>query len=292
MPKLMEFDPKDTHHKGDLPKTRVESRDRDEKKYLHHTPEERKGHSYKRREVLSDGTTIYYYGDGVKAIHHPDKEVATTDYHNKAKDHHETQSRMALKSGQLRTAKAHGRAASGHDFAITAKGGTPSVKELSKFVKKEAAGTFAVASDPGVFTPTYSGRGTGHSKKKKKPKTGPEKLNTFLNKPKKQEQGVVKEFTIQLIKDVSTSLVDKDSQGRMKSKTFTGEAHYGDVSGYIPPAESTEDQKNNTAYRGGTETDVKKSLNLFDLITNSEEDDDELMKMFSNFLDEVGIDVE
>ena len=85
MPDSMKFDSKDTKHRGDIPDTSVNPKDEDHKKYLRTTPEERKGHAYIRREIARDGTTTYYYGDGVKAIHHPDREVAGPDYHNRAK---------------------------------------------------------------------------------------------------------------------------------------------------------------------------------------------------------------
>jgi hypothetical protein len=66
-----------------------------------------------------------------------------------------------------------------------------------------------------------------------------------------------------------------NKKGTVEAKTFTGEAHYGDVSGYIPPADTTEDQKNNTAHRSGTETDVKKEVTLFDLIQAEVEAEDD-----------------
>ena len=268
MPDAMKFDPKDAKHDGDVPETSSRSGSEEDKKYLRRTPEERKGHMYIRRDVARDGTTTYYYGDGVKAIHHPDKKVANPDYHNSAKEHHENLSRKALKAGKLRRAKAHGRAASGHDLAVSAQGGTPRVKELQKFLKEFAGGTVAVSSDPGVFTTTYGG--SGGKKAKKNPKSGPQKLDAFLKRKSLSKmdeggKGAVEEFAIDIIKSASTSLMD-NKKGTVEAKTFTGEAHYGDVSGYIPPADTTEDQKNNTAHRSGTETDVKKQLTLVDLI--------------------------
>ena len=293
MPNSMKFDPKDAQHRGDIPDTSIQPEDEDHKKYLRTTPEERKGHAYIRREIARDGTTTYYYGDGVKAIHHPDKDVAGPDYHNKAKDHHEQMSRRALKAGRLRRAKAHGRAASGHDFAVSSQGGTPAVKELQKFLKEFAGGTVAVASDPGVFTTTYSG--SGGKKDKKKSKSGPQKLDSFLQRKSitkmvnDKEERVVEAFAIDIIKSVSTSLMD-NKKGKVEAKTFTGEAHYGDVSGYIPPADTTEDQKNNTPHRPGIETDVKKSVTFFDLIQAEIEDDSsditELDKLLDKYLDE------
>lgn len=264
----MKFDPKDAKHDGDVPETSSRSGSEEDKKYLRRTPEERKGHMYIRRDVARDGTTTYYYGDGVKAIHHPDKKVANPDYHNSAKEHHENLSRKALKAGKLRRAKAHGSAASGHEFAVSTQGGTPRVKELQKFLKEFAGGTVAVSSDPGVLTTTYGG--SGGKKAKKKPKSGPQKLDAFLKRKSLSKmdevgKGAVEEFAIDIIKSASTSLMD-NKKGTVEAKTFTGEAHYGDVSGYIPPADTTEDQKNNTAHRSGTATDVKKEETLFDLI--------------------------
>jgi|TARA_B110000914_G_C15478244_1_gene454278 hypothetical protein len=277
MPDAMKFDPKDAKHDGDVPKTSSRPENKGDKKYLRHTPEERKGHLYVRRDVARDGTTTYYYGDGVKAIHHPDNKVAGPDYHNSAKEHHENLSRRALKAGKLRRAKAHGRAASGHDFAVSAQGGTPRVKELQKFLKEFAGGTVAVSSDPGVFTTTYGG--SGGKKAKKKSKSGPQKLDAFLqrkslSKMDSGDEDAVERFAIDIIKSASTSLMD-NKKGTVEAKTFTGEAHYGDVSGYIPPADTTEDQKNNTAHRSGTETDVKKEVTLFDLIQAEVEAEDD-----------------
>jgi len=291
MPDAMKFDPKDTKHDGDVPETSIRPEDEDHKKYLRTSPEERKGHLYIRRDVARDGTTTYYYGDGVKAIHHPDKKVAGPDYHNRAKEHHEQLSRRALKAGNLRRAKAHGKAASGHDFAVTAQGGTPAVKELQKFLKEFDGGTVAVASDPGVFTTTYSG--SKGKKDKKKPKSGPQKLDTFLqrkslSKMSGESSGIVEDFTIDLIKSVSTSLMD-NRKGRVEAKTFKGEPRSSTVGGYIPPADTTEDQKNNTAYRAGIETDVKKQMTLIDLIQAEVEDSEttiELDALLNKYLDE------
>ena len=291
MPDAMEFNSKDTRHRGEIPDTSINPKDEDHKKYLRTTPEERKGHAYIKREVARDGTTTYYYGDGVKAIHHPDKKVAGPDYHNRAKEHHQEMSRRALKAGKLRRARAHGRASSGHDFAVSAQGGTPAVKELQKFLKEFAGGTVAVASDPGVFTTTYSG--SKGKKDKKKPKSGPQKLDTFLqrkslSKMSEGSRGVVESFTIDLIKSVSTSLMD-NRKGRVEAKTFKGEPRSSTVGGYIPPADTTEDQKNNTAYRAGIETDVKKEVTIFDLIQAEVEDSEatiELDAMLNKYLEE------
>lgn len=290
MPDAMKFNPNDAKHDGDVPETSVRPANKNDSKYLRHTPEERKGHMYVRRDVARDGTTTYYYGDGVKAIHHPDNKVAGPGYHNSAKDHHEELSRRALKAGKLRIAKAHGRAASGHDFAITAQGGTPRVKELQKFLKEFAGGTVAVSSDPGVFTTTYGG--SDRKKPKEKPKSGPQKLDTFLQRKSLAKmdsvgKDSVERFAIDIIKSASTSLMD-NKKGTVEAKTFTGEAHYGDVSGYIPPADTTEDQKNNTAHRAGIETDVKKQITLIDLIQAEMEDSEatiELNNMLNKYLD-------
>tara|TARA_R110000796_G_scaffold192573_1_gene309219 strand:+ start:693 stop:1604 length:912 start_codon:yes stop_codon:yes gene_type:complete len=293
MPDAMKFDPKDAKHDGDVPETSSRSDNKKDKSYLRNTPEERKGHLYVRRDVARDGTTTYYYGDGVKAIHHPDNKVAGPNYHNSAKEHHEQLSRRALKAGKLRRAKAHGRAASGHDFAVSAQGGTPRVKELKKFLKEFAGGTVAVSSDPGVFTTTYGG--SGKKKDKKKSKSGPQKLDAFLqrkslSKMDSEGKGAVEGFAIDIIKSVSTSLMD-NKKGTVEAKTFTGEAHYGDVSGYIPPADTTEDQKNSTSHRAGIETDVKKEVTIFDLIQAEVEAEDdrsatiELNKLLDNYID-------
>ena len=268
MPDPIKFNAKDTRHRGDIPETSIHPRDEKHKQYLRHTPEERKGHAYIKREVARDGTTTYYYGDGVKAIHHPDRKVAGPGYHNRAKEHHQEMSRRALKRGKLKRARAHGMAASGHDFAVSSQGGTPAVKELQKFMKEFAGGTVAVASDPGVFTETFSGR--GGKEKKKKHKSGPQKLDMFLerkslSKITKGNKGAVEKFAIDIIKSASTTLMD-NKKGKVEGKTFDGEVRHADVSGYIPPQFTTEDQKNNSPHRAGTETDVKKEATIFDLI--------------------------
>ena len=292
----MKFNSKDTRHRGEIPDTSINPKDDDHKKYLRTTPEERKGHAYIKREVARDGTTTYYYGDGVKAIHHPDRKVAGPDYHNRAKEHHQEMSRRALKAGKLRRARAHGRASSGHDFAVSAQGGTPAVKELQKFIKEFAGGTVAVASDPGVFTTTYSGSGGKKGKKKKnkkKPKSGPQKLDDFLkrkslSKITKGNNGAVEKFALDIIKSASTTLMD-NKKGKVEGKTFTGEAHYGDVAGFIPPQDTTQDQKNNSPHRAGIETDVTKEVTIFDLIQAEEENETaitELDGMLDKYFDE------
>lgn len=279
----MKFNSKDTKHRGEIPDTSINPDDEDHKRYLRTTPEERKGHAYIKREVARDGTTTYYYGDGVKAIHHPDRRVAGPSYHNRAKEHHQEMSRRALKRGKLKRAKAHGRAASGHDFAVSAQGGTPAVKELQKFMKEFAGGTVAVASDPGVFTDTFSGR--GGKEKKKKHKSGPQKLDIFLNRKSlskitKGNKGAVEKFAIDIIKSASTTLMD-NKKGKVEGKTFTGEAHYGDVAGFIPPQDTTQDQKNNSPHRAGIETDVTKEVTFFDLIQAEEENEEAIVELDS-----------
>jgi len=291
MPDRMKFNSKDTKHRGEIPDTSINPDDEDHKRYLRTTPEERKGHAYIRREIARDGTTTYYYGDGVKAIHHPDRKVAGPEYHNRAKEHHQEMSRRALKAGKLRRARAHGRASSGHDFAVSAQGGTPAVKELQKFMKEFAGGTVAVSSDPGVFTDTFSGR--GGKEKKKKHKSGPQKLDVFLNRKSlskitKGNKGAVEKFAIDIIKSASTTLMD-NKKGKVEGKTFTGEAHYGDVAGFIPPQDTTQDQKNNSPHRAGIETDVTKEVTIFDLIQAEIENTEatvELAEMLDKYYDE------
>ena len=46
-------------------------------------PDQYDNHNYKDREVRPDGSTVYYYENGVKAIHHL-KKSANPEYHRSA----------------------------------------------------------------------------------------------------------------------------------------------------------------------------------------------------------------
>ena len=114
---------------------------------------------------------------------------------------------------------------------------------------------------------------------------GKTKINNLI-----KEEGSVDEFAIDIIKSASTTLMD-NRKGNIEAKTFKGEPRSSTVAGYIPPADTTEDQKNNTPHRPGISTDVKmesvakSALTLFDLIQAELEEDSPESIELDNLLD-------
>jgi hypothetical protein len=156
-------------------------------------PGEYQDHSYSNRELRPDGSTVYYYDNGVKAIHHPKKTGST--YHRRAADHHSKQSNRAADSKKTAEALSHLKARMGHLLAAKEKEeGKSKVEKLYKDfggADSGAGDVVAVASDPGIFTETYSGTDKKKSKKNKKDEveenkknkkkaSGPDKLDKWL----------------------------------------------------------------------------------------------------------------
>ena len=156
-------------------------------------PGEYQDHSYSNRELRPDGSTVYYYDNGVKAIHHPKKTGST--YHRRAADHHSKQSNKAADSKKTAEALSHLKARMGHLLAAKKKEeGKSKVEKLYKDfggADSGAGDVVAVASDPGIFTETYSGTDKKKSKKNKKDEveenkknkkkaSGPDKLDKWL----------------------------------------------------------------------------------------------------------------
>ena len=101
------FIPKDTKYKS-LPKTA--------KPKSPNEPDEYEDHSYNHREIKPDGTTIYYYDNGVKAIHHP--KNTNSGYHRKAAQHHEKQANTLMDKEKTDKALSHLKARIGHRLAM------------------------------------------------------------------------------------------------------------------------------------------------------------------------------
>jgi|TARA_R110000824_G_C14989470_1_gene655059 hypothetical protein len=157
-------------------------------------PDQYDNHNYKDREVRPDGSTVYYYENGVKAIHHPKKNT-TPDYHKSAARHHLDETSNSIDSAKYKEALAHLKALSGHSQALDKfRGDGSSVEKLAK----EFSGTVAVASDPAVFTPTYSGNN-------KKGKSGVKKLDDYLKK-------ATSKSIVTLINDVRKEFQKEDNQ--------------------------------------------------------------------------------
>ena len=180
----MKFNSKDTKYsklpKSASPKTPNE-------------PDEYEDHSYSHREVRPDGATVYYYDNGVKAIHHPKKTGA--DYHRSASKHHSDKAQELIDSKKTQSALSHLRARIGHRIAAQKKEDKESkVDKLYKDFGGADSGAgdiVAVASDPGIFTETYSGTDSKKKKKdtkkeikenekRKKKASGPDKLDKWL----------------------------------------------------------------------------------------------------------------
>ena len=156
-------------------------------------PDQYDNHNYADREVRPDGATVYYYENGVKAIHHP-KATSNPRYHKSAAKHHLDETSTSINEDEYKKALSHLKALSGHSQALDSfkeKDKTP-VEKLAK----EFAGTVAVASDPAVFTRTYSGNN-------KKGKSGVKKLDDYLKK------ATTKQIT-KLINDVREEFSKED----------------------------------------------------------------------------------
>ena len=183
---IKNFKPKDTKYKS-LPKTA--------KPKSPNEPDEYEDHSYNHREVKPDGTTVYYYDNGVKAIHHP-KNTAR-NYHRNAAKHHQKQANNFLDKDKTDSALSHLKARLGHILAMKKKDkkNSSAVEKLYKDFGGADSGAgdiVAVASDPGIFTETYSGTNKDDKKKKsakkeieenkkrKKKASGPDKLDKWL----------------------------------------------------------------------------------------------------------------
>ena len=180
----MKFSSKDTKY-SKLPKSAAPKTPNE--------PDEYEDHSYSHREVRPDGATVYYYDNGVKAIHHPKKTGA--DYHRDASKHHSDKAQELIDSKKTQSALSHLRARIGHRLAAKKKENKESkVDKLYKDFGGADSGAgdiVAVASDPGIFTETYSGTDSKKKKKdtkkeikenekRKKKASGPDKLDKWL----------------------------------------------------------------------------------------------------------------
>ena len=92
----MKFNPKDTKYKT-LPKSASPKSPNE--------PDEYADHSYDHRETRPDGSVVYYYENGVKAIHHPKKTGAL--YHRRASKHHEKEATNAINAKDSSKALSH-----------------------------------------------------------------------------------------------------------------------------------------------------------------------------------------
>lgn len=180
-----DFNPKDTKY-DKTPKEAVPRKPGE--------PDQYDDHNYKEREVRPDGSTVYYYENGVKAIHYP-KPDSNPRYHKDAAKHHAKESETAIDSKKYKKALSHLKALTAHSQALDKfKGDEKPVDKLAK----EFGGTVAVASDPGVFTPTYSGNN-------KKGKSGVKKLDDYLKKQLEHKRELVS-----LVKDVQEEMNKAD----------------------------------------------------------------------------------
>ena len=234
----MKFNPKDTKYKT-LPKSASPKSPNE--------PDEYSDHSYDHRETRPDGSVVYYYENGVKAIHHPKKTGAS--YHRRASKHHETEATNAVNAKDSSKALSHLRARVGHLMEADKKEDSKVEKLYKDFggATSGAGDIVAVSSDPGIFTETYSGTNTKKNKKKKTEKEkikenekkkkkacGPDKLDKWLQE--------TQEKTLDLIKDkdkpkfdlgrtggltpdnnVKTSLEERDMESFMEARERNAE---------------------------------------------------------------------
>ena len=183
MAKKIKFSPKDTKY-SKLPKSAAPKSPNE--------PDEYEDHSYSHREVRPDGATVYYYDNGVKAIHHPKK--TGSDYHRRASKHHSEKAQEFIDAKKTESALSHLKARVGHRLAAKKKEDEESkVDKLYKVFGGADSGAgdiVAVSSDPGIFTETYSGTKSKKKKSKKdkveenkenkKKASGPDKLDKWL----------------------------------------------------------------------------------------------------------------
>lgn len=204
----MKFKPKHSKYKS-LPKSASPKSPNE--------PGEYEDHSYKHREQRPDGATVYYYENGVRAIHHP--KNTGEKYHRRAIKHHQDESKKAFDIDKYKAALSHIKAAHGHALAASDKSEESKVEKLYK----EFGGDVAVASDPGVFTRTYSGTSSKKkntsNKKSEKTDSGPLKLSNWLENinekgmpPPKyiSKTDALFGFIVDLVKEVAKDLRKKD----------------------------------------------------------------------------------
>ena len=110
MAKKIKFSPKDTKY-SKLPKSAAPKSPNE--------PDEYEDHSYSHREVRPDGATVYYYDNGVKAIHHPKK--TGSDYHRRASKHHSEKAQEFIDAKKTESALSHLKARVGHRLAAKKK---------------------------------------------------------------------------------------------------------------------------------------------------------------------------
>ena len=234
----MKFNPKDTKYKT-LPKSASPKSPNE--------PDEYADHSYDHRETRPDGSVVYYYENGVKAIHHPKKTGAL--YHRRASKHHEKEATNAINAKDSSKALSHLKARLGHLMEADKKEDSKVEKLYKDFggATSGAGDIVAVSSDPGIFTETYSGTKSKKKKKKlsekekikenekkKKKASGPDKLDKWLQE--------TQEKTLDLIKDkdkpkfdlgrtggltpdnnVKTSLEERDMESFMEARERNAE---------------------------------------------------------------------
>jgi len=126
-----------TRHVGSVPEQKDIDPDSEAGKYLSQ-PEQAKNHSYLTKEERPDGTVVYYYGNGVKAIHHPKIERSPVKYHDEAAQGHLAASNK-LRTISPEAAQAHLNAALGHGEAIKAKQSVLSQGKREDDPKNQAA---------------------------------------------------------------------------------------------------------------------------------------------------------
>ena len=117
----MKFNPKDSKYKT-LPKSASPKSPNE--------PDEYADHSYDHRETRPDGSVVYYYENGVKAIHHPKKTGAS--YHRRASQHHEKQASAATQAKDSAIALSHLKARVGHLMEADKKEDSGDVEKLYK----------------------------------------------------------------------------------------------------------------------------------------------------------------
>ena len=213
----MKFNPKDTKYKT-LPKSASPKSPNE--------PDEYADHSYDHRETRPDGSVVYYYENGVKAIHHPKKTGAS--YHRRASKHHEKEATNAINAKDSSKALSHLKARLGHLMEADKKEDSKVEKLYKDFggATSGAGDIVAVSSDPGIFTETYSGTKSKKKKKKlsekekikenekkKKKASGPDKLDKWLQETQEKTLDLIKYINLQ--KKAPPKVITKDKPANM-----------------------------------------------------------------------------
>ena len=198
----LKFNIDDVRHIGEIPESEEIDPDSDAGQYLPPQENER-NHSYLNKEERPDGTIVYYYGNGVKAIHHPSPKKSPISYHQAAFAGHTAEANRVL-AANPEMARAHMEAAGGHLLASSIKSSASNRAVLSSSEKRgnkqlrrdraivEQAKRAREAADDSSKKPDKSEwEVLGHGAKRRRTPSRSTQLNKFISFIKEGDGGAV-----------------------------------------------------------------------------------------------------